>query len=76
MTYDAAVMCFALLPFCTPVLIGPHDVPLLSFNRFSVGSEIKRHIVIISHRVHTFLTGRLLEQVSGCYLFLIAENRE
>lgn len=30
-----------ILPFCTPVLIGPHDAPLLSFNRFSVGSEKK-----------------------------------
>lgn len=29
------------LPFCTPVLIGPQVVPLVSFNRFSVGSEIK-----------------------------------
>lgn len=30
-----------VLPFCTPVLIGPQVVPLPSFNRFSVGSEIK-----------------------------------
>lgn len=30
-----------ILPFCTPVLIGPQVVPLPSFNRFSVGSEIK-----------------------------------
>lgn len=30
-----------ILPFCTPVLIGPQVVPLPSFNKFSVGSEIK-----------------------------------
>lgn len=30
-----------LLPFCTPVFIGPHVVALLSFNRFSVGSKIR-----------------------------------
>lgn len=36
----------SFLPFCTPVLIGPQVVPLPSFNKFSVGSEIKRQIEI------------------------------
>lgn len=29
------------LPFCTPVFIGPQVVALLSFSKFSVGSETK-----------------------------------
>lgn len=37
------------LPFCTPVLIGPQVVPLPSFNRFSVGSEIKTQTQISSN---------------------------
>lgn len=32
-----------ILPFCTPVLIGPQVVPFPSFNRLSAGSEIKSH---------------------------------
>ena len=48
------------LPFCTPVLIGAQGVPLLSFNRFSVGSKRKNKQNVQYHQkdIAYYLTQR------------------